>query len=306
MRRRDFLKSSAVAAVGLARPGEETSGQPHASSSSRFTPCINQVTTARADFRTAMDAYHKAGFRAVELWLDSLTPFLEKEPVAVARRVMAGHGMTAVSCCCEADLFFPRVRDRERRIAVFKRKLELSAGLGAQRFVMYSAIFEDVFETDYQAALAGLREIGDLANQFGMVVGIEFIKGARFLGCLETTAQLLRKVSHPNLGVLMDTFHFYAGTSKPEDFRGLKPGEISFVHIDDVPAKPRELLEDRDRVFLGEGVMPLESILRALAEVYQGPLSFEVFQYAAQDPYEVAKKSFDGLSRLLARLNRTW
>lgn len=292
-----------LGAGAACRLAETASGAPSSSPAS-FTPCINQATTRRADFRTAMEAYEKAGFRAVELWLESVEPFLVKESRAVARRVMADHGLEPVSSCCEEDLFFPRVREREKKLERFRRKLQLSADLGARRFVMYSAIFENVGPGDYQAALPGLGVIGDLARQFEIVVGVEFIRGAKFLGCLETTGELLRKANHPNLRVLVDTFHFYAGISKVEDFEKLRPGEISFVHIDDVPPLPRELLEDKHRVFIGEGVMPHEKILRALAKVYQGPLSFEVFQYDAQDPFEVAKKGFEGLSRLLARFGR--
>lgn len=249
-----------------------------------------------------MDAYAKAGFRQVELWLDSVEPFLQKESGAVARRVMADHGLKPVSSCCQEDLFFPHLADRERKLEAFKRKLDLSAQLGAHRFVMYSAIFEGVGLNSHPSAVPGLREIGELGRQFEVLVGIEFIAGAKFLGCLETTANLLRRVGHPNLGVLLDTFHFYAGISKMEDIENLRRGEISFVHIDDVPAMPRELLEDRHRIYVGDGVIPHERILRALARVYQGPLSFEVFQYADQDPYAVARKGFEGLSRLLARL----
>ncbi len=256
----------------------------------------------KADFQTSMDAYAKAGFRAVELWLDSVEPFLAAESTASARRAMADHGLQPLSSCCEEDLFFPRRKEREKKLDRFKRKLELSAELGARRFVMYSAIFEEVKPEDYAASLPRLREMGELGRQSGIVVGIEFIAGAKFLGCLETTAHLLRQAAHPNLGVLLDTFHFYAGTSKLEDIEALHPGEISWVHIDDVPALPRELLEDRDRVYVGEGVMPHEKILRALARVYQGPVSFEVFRYADEDPYFVARKSFQGLTRLLKRL----
>ena len=304
MKRRDFLTFAAggagAAVGGLRAEKSSAAGAP----SSPFVPCINQATTERADFQTALDAYAKAGFRAAELWLESVVPYLKKESAAVARRLMADHGIEPVSSCCEEDLFFPRVPERSRKLEGFKRKLDLSAQLGAPRFVMYSAVSERVAPADYEAALPRLREIGELARPFGIVVGIEFIKEARFLGCLKTAVELLRQAAHPNLRVLFDTFHFYAGTSKLEDFANVKPDEISFVHINDVPAIPRELLEDEHRVYLGEGVMPLENILRALARVYQGPLSFEVFQYAAQDPYTVAKKSFDGLSRMLTRLDR--
>ncbi len=258
-----------------------------------------------AEFRAAMEAYHRAGFRAVELWLDSVEPFLKKESVAVAKRVMSDLELSPAGACCEGDVFFPRLADRDKRFNSLKRKLDLSRELGARRFVLYSAISEDVKPSDYDAALPGLTKVGDLGRERDIVIGIEFIKGARFLGSVLTTVELLRRAAHPHLGVQFDTFHFYTGVSKLEDLEKVRPGEISFVHINDVPAKPREILEDTDRVYVGEGVMPLERILFALAPVYRGYLSFEVFQYAQQDPVVVANKSYAGLAALLGLLKNS-
>lgn len=305
MKRRDLIKSAVagtgavLARVQLAKPAGTSPLPAHP-----FTPCINQATPMKADFKTSMDAYSKAGFRQVELWLDSVNPFLGKNSVAVAKRVMADLGLSPRSSCCECeDLFFRTVPDRGKKWDAFKRKLDLSAQLGANRFVMCSGVSGKVNADDYTAAVPMLDDVGELGKQFGIVIGIEFIAGARFLGCVETTADLLRRVNHPNLGVLVDTFHFYAGISKLGDIERLKPGEISWVHIDDVPPMPRELLDDTDRVYVGDGVLPLEKILPVLARVYQGPVSFEAFQYTEQDPYTVAKKSYDGLAKLLAKLN---
>jgi 2-keto-myo-inositol isomerase len=305
MKRRDLIKS-AVAGTGAVLAGvqlEKTAGARPLPAHS-FTSCINQATTMKADFKTAMDAYSKAGFRQVELWLDSVDPFLAKNSTADARRVMADLGLKPRSACCECeDLFFRTVPDREKKWEAFKRKLEVSAQLGANRFVMCSGVSGKVSADDYTAAVPMLDDVGELGKQIGIVIGIEFIRGASFLGCVETTANLLRQVHHPNLGVLVDTFHFYAGISKLGDIERLKPGEISWVHINDVPHMPREMLEDTDRVYVGDGVLPLEAILPVIARVYQGPVSFEAFQYTEQDPYTVAKKSYDGLARLLAKLS---
>jgi sugar phosphate isomerase/epimerase len=299
MKRREFFKSAAAGAALAGVPAEARS----APGKSSFVPSINQATSRKADFKVAMEAYSKAGFRVVELWLDSVQPFLARESVVGARRVMEDCQISPRSACCDCeDLFFRGVPGRGKKMEAFRRKLDLSSQLGANRFVLCSGIAHDITAADYDAAVPMLHEIGDLGRQFGIVIGVEFIRGAKFLGCVETTANLLRRVGHPNLGVLVDTFHFYAGVSKLADIANLKPGEISWVHINDVPAKPREMLEDMDRVYVGDGVMPLEDILHTLARVYRGPVSFEVFQYADQDPLAVARKAFEGLSRLLARV----
>jgi len=102
MKRRHFLTSTAtsvgaaLASKGLAEPIVAAPATPS------FTPCINQATTMKADFKTAMDAYSKAGFRTVELWLDSVEPFLAKESVATARRVIDDCGLDPRGACWSA------------------------------------------------------------------------------------------------------------------------------------------------------------------------------------------------------------
>jgi two-component system phosphate regulon sensor histidine kinase PhoR len=88
---------------------------------------------------------------------------------------------------------------------------------------------------------------------------------------------------------------------KVEVFSQAQSGKVTIGMSDNGPGIPPE---DRDRVFVGEGVLPHDKIISALARVYQGPLSFEVFQYAGQNPYQVAKRGFEGLNRLLQRLEQ--
>jgi 2-keto-myo-inositol isomerase len=303
VKRRTFLKSASggLAVIATSAPGRAAHAAAH--DRPRLIPCINQATTRKADFKTSMEAYRKAGFSLVELWLDSVQPFLKSENVSVARRLMSDQGLEPRSACCECEpLFFRGLQNPDEKWADFKRKLDLASSLGANRFVLCSGVSEEVKPSDYDAAVPNLHEIGELGKQFDIVIGVEFIRGAKFVGCVETAANLVRKTGHPNLRVLVDTFHFYAGISKLTDIEKLNTGDISWIHVNDVPAMPRELLQDTDRVYVGQGVMPLEAIMRTLAKVYEGPVSFEAFRYADDDPFTVAKESFDGLSRLLARV----
>jgi sugar phosphate isomerase/epimerase len=300
MNRRRFFKN---AALGAGMVLGARSADPE-SSDAGFIPCINQVTTGHADFRAAMEAYHRAGFRVVEISLGSVQAYAKKESLAGARRLLSDLGLKPLCADGISDVIFPRSPGRRKRMDECQRLLELTAELGIHRFLMWSAVFEPVVASDYKASLPNLHELGDLGRQFDVVIGVEFIRGAKFLGCLETASNLLRRANHPNLGVLLDTFHFYAGISKLTDFAPLRPHEIVWVHIDDVPASPpRELLQDTDRVYVGEGVMPLATILAHAAGVYRGPVSLELFQYQRLDPAEVAGRGFRGLSSLVTQVN---
>jgi 2-keto-myo-inositol isomerase len=90
---------------------------------------------------------------------------------------------------------------------------------------------------------------------------------------------------------MLDCYHFWAGLSKFEDLALIRPGEIHHVHFQDVPGIPRELLDNTTRDIPGDGVSPLQAILRALhTKGYSGPLSVELFYPRLQkgDHYQVA------------------
>ena len=104
---------------------------------------------------------------------------------------------------------------------------------------------------------------------------------------------MMRAAAHPNVAPLLDFYHFYSGLSKLEDLDLIRPGEIGHVHFQDVPDIPRELLDNTTRFIPGDGIAPVNRILRKLAEKeYAGSLSVELFlpRFQQGDPFEVARE----------------
>ena len=101
---------------------------------------------------------------------------------------------------------------------------------------------------------------------------------------LYTALALAGDVAHPNVGVVLDTFHFYAGPSKLEDLHALDapdPARLSFVHVNDVPFDtPRDCGSDTARVLPGEGAFPLGASSAARRTGYDGAVSLELFNEA--------------------------
>jgi 4-hydroxyphenylpyruvate dioxygenase len=111
------------------------------------------------------------------------------------------------------------------------------------------------------------------------------------MSTLLTALKVTREAAHPNFGVMFDFYHFWSGYNKLEDMDQIRSGEIQHVHFQDVPDMPRELLDNTTRIIPGDGVSPLNTMLRKLAEKnYAGPLSVELFlpKFQEGDPYTVA------------------
>ncbi|HEU5394758.1 MAG TPA: sugar phosphate isomerase/epimerase family protein, partial [Candidatus Methylomirabilis sp.] len=137
-----------------------------------------------------------------------------------------------------------------------------------------------------------LRQLGAIAARHKVRVALEFLGFADCsVNTLEACWRVVKRVNRPNVGLVLDTFHFYAGNSSLRSIAALDPRKVFMVHLNDVMPGPRVRLHDARRLYPGDGVLPLRPILRALrASGYAGPFSIEIFQprYWRQDPMRVA------------------
>jgi sugar phosphate isomerase/epimerase len=291
LNRREFFAVAAVPALMQAgRPG------------SMFV-CMHQVSSDRFDFRAAMEGYAKAGIRAVEPTLPKVREFAERESLATARRLLDDLGLRAVSSSNQLGLAEPGDA-RAQSLEQLKWKLEVAQAIGADRLVAPSAGPGMYTEDDYKRGADNLREAGEIARPFGVTLMLEFARTSRFAGSLPTALELVRDTNHPNVRVMMDTYHFWGGISKFEDLELLRDGELHHLHFEDVPAQPpREIQGQPHRVFPGEGIAPLRRIVEVLKrKQYAGPASFETFNPVVQatDPYQVAMRARSAIEPLIA------
>jgi 2-keto-myo-inositol isomerase len=258
-----------------------------------FFVSMHEASSERFDFRTAMQGYAKAGVRAVEPNLVKVREFTQQagESPASARRLLDDLGLKPVSSSNQLGLPEPG-QNRQRSLDDLKWKVELAHAIGADRIVCPSAGAGMYTLDDFKMGADNMREAGEIAKQAGMTCMLEFARTSRFAGSLPTALMIVRNANHPNVRVMMDTYHFWGGISKFEDLDLLRDGEWYHLHFEDVPEMPpREIQGQPDRAIPGEGIAPLKRILETLKrKKYSGPLSFESFKpaHVAMDPYELA------------------
>jgi len=106
--------------------------------------------------------------------------------------------------------------------------------------------------------------------------------------------EIVQEANRPNLGIIVDTAHFYAGGSTLESIREVDPERLAMLHINDVEDVAKPDITDGHRLYPGEGVIPLQDILGAVrATGWDGVLSVELFreEYWQQDPLAVAREA---------------
>ena len=263
-----------------------------AAASGRMMLAIHQNTSAGAGYRRSLEGWARAGIRYVELTPNALDDFLKTDSLAAARRVLSDLGLDAVSCSCGTGVWEPNP-NRSAALERMKKRFEMLATLGVPRTYATTATTQKFTPDDYRTGVENMREVGDIARQFGLTVMAEFVRTSTFIATLSTLLKMTREAAHPNLHPMLDCYHFWSGLNRLEDLNLIRPGEIAHVHFQDVPDMPRELLDNTTRVIPGDGVTPLVSILRTLAENgYAGSLSVELFapKFQQADPFELARE----------------
>ena len=291
MERRDFITTAVAGTLACSLPR-------HAQAqTARLFVSIHQASTSRYDFKTSVEGIAKAGVRAIEVDIAKVQQFAQAESVATAKRLMDDLGVKPVSSSNHlgfVDATAAQLQTGGASLERLKEKLEIVQAIGCDRIVCPSTSTGNKTLDDYKRGADNLRAGGELAKGYGVTLMLEFAKTSTLAGTLPSALTLVREANHPNVRVMLDTFHFWAGQSKFEDLELLRDGELHHLHFEDVPSDPpREIQGQPHRVFPGEGIAPLRRIVEALrGKGYSGPASFESFtpEIQAMDPYELARR----------------
>lgn len=258
-------------------------------------------------FREKLAAIASAGFDGIEIFEQDLIAFdgTPREAAAMVR----DHGL-------EITLFQP-FRDfeglpepyRSRAFARAERKFDLMAELGTDRVLFCSSVHPESMGGIDRIA-DDFRALGEIAAPRGLKVGFEALAWGRHINDHRDAWEVVRRADHPNIGVILDSFHTLGRKIDPDSIRRIPGDRIFFVQLADAPAIDMDLLywSRHFRNMPGEGDLDVTGFLRAvLATGYDGPLSLEIFndQFRAGLPRLVAQDGHRSLIHLMDRVRRT-
>lgn len=188
---------------------------------------------------------------------------------------------------------------------------QAAAALGCTACCTYILPSTDEQPAPFMAkAIRRLKLCAQLLGGYGIRLGLEYVGPHHlrtrwkhpFIWTQEDTLELIAAIGEPNVGLLLDTYHWYTTGLSAEAIAALRPEQIVHVHINDAHAKPEEAL-DNDRLYPGEGIIDIASFLRALQQAgYTGAVTQEVLTIhpPQDDPRELLARSRAGLEKALA------
>ncbi|MFC5954976.1 bifunctional sugar phosphate isomerase/epimerase/4-hydroxyphenylpyruvate dioxygenase family protein [Streptomyces pratens] len=224
-----------------------------------------------------LTAAARAGFDGVEIFENDLLvgPLTPRE----IRARCADLGLTV-------DLYQP-MRDIEavpaelfaRNLRRARHKFGLMRELGADTVLVCSSVDPEAVDDDALAA-AHLRELADLAQDFGIRVAYEALAWGRHVSTYDHAWRIVEAAGHPALGTCLDSFHILSRGSDPKGIEDIPGEKIFFLQLADAPLPAMDVLQwsRHHRCFPGQGGFDVAGLVRhVLRTGYAGPLSLEVF-----------------------------
>jgi 2-keto-myo-inositol isomerase len=272
----------------------------------RHPTAINGATTG-GDLLTDIRAAQEAGYDAIEVPDVKLDAYLQGKgtlPALRDRLQEAGLSLLSVGALEQATLLnggaFGAMIDRCRVLC------EWASALSAP-FILIVPSPTPPGWTDRairEKTLASLRAFADIAAQYRVRIGFEFLG---FADCsvrtLAATRDLLQEMNSPTIGMVIDSFHFHVGGSRWAELEHLDPAEVLCVHLSDAENRPMTELTDDHRLFPGDGIIALRELIRRLDALgYRGFYSLELFrpEYWKWDPLKLAAMGRRKMEAILA------
>jgi len=308
-RRQMFARGGVCLAAGMAMTANSESADCKGETGERpFRYCLNTGTIMghKLSLQQEVELAAKAGYDGIEPWIRNIQRHVEAGgSLADLKKRIAELGLKV-----ESAIGFPRWADeddavRAKGLEDLQRDMELIARLGGTHIAAPPAGINRTAGIDLRKIAERYRAALELGRKTGVVPQLEIWGSAKTLGTVAEAAFVAIAADRPDACLLLDAYHMYKGGS---DFNGLKllnGAAMHCFHINDYPADPpRETISDADRVYPGDGVAPMDSIIRDLyATGFRGALSLELFnrEYWKREALSVAAT---GLEKIKAAVRK--
>jgi len=265
--------------------------------------CFNTITAGRhRPLEEIIRWCGQAGFAALEIDQNHIAECLKRIPMNELKKRITDAGLEVASIMAfnlaPLDETGPGI-SKIREGAGFAREL------GAPILLVFCATnIPNEMSTDEALNRAAQRtaEYAEMAKP--IAIGLEPIGRTTLMGGPTAALETAARSGKANVGIVMDTFHFYLSQIPDAEIRAIPREKLLLVHVNDAEDLPIEKLRDAHRMHVGHGVLPLAQTFQTLNQMgYNGSLSIEIFreEYWNQPVEQVVLEAKQSLDSTLAK-----
>ena len=267
--------------------------------------CLDTATIKPADgLEKKIEIATTAGYDAIEPWDWELEEYEKKGgSLKELSKKIKDKGMFVPSMIGLWGCIPKNEEAFQKSLPATRNRLRMASEIGCQHV---QAIPNEIGE-NYNSAFAAscyrrLLEIG--LKEYNVIPSLVFVN----LFPLKTMGQAIQiavDANHPMAKIIPDVFHMYITRGGFEGIKLIRGDLFAIFQFNDAPKNMNiEDMQDKHRVYPGDGILPLEQILIDLkSSGYKGCVSLELYneEYHKQDLLVVAK---NGLQKTLAVIEK--
>jgi sugar phosphate isomerase/epimerase len=278
-----------------------------------FTCLVCRSLCIEATQLEAIELAQRHGFDSVEARADELAGLPEAELQRLLddmRTKGLRFGLAGMPIDLRRDA--QRFADGMRQLPKFAQILQRC---GVTRLGSSIVPFHDElsYSENFQQHVARIGAVARVLDDHGIRFGLEYCatptlrRGKRheFISSLPQLRELITAIGAPNLGLVLDSWHWWMSGSPAAELASLRLDEVVGVDVNDAPAgvPPSELL-DRQRELPGTtSLIDLPQFLSALRRLgYDGPVRAEPFEFSGYKatPENICRRAAAALDSVLA------
>lgn len=291
--RREFMAAPIVAGAAAAT-GTTLAAAPSAEKP-KFRYCLNTSTIRgqKLGIVKEIDLAAKAGYDGIEPWIRELDAYVKDGGSLkdLSKRI-ADHGLKVESAIGFANWIVDDDTKRAEGLETAKRDMDMLKQIGGTHIAAPPVgAHRGAEKLDLFKVAERYRALLEVGDQTGIIPQAEVWGFSDNLSRLGETMFAVIEAGHKDACILPDVYHIYKGGSDFAGMAAIAGSRIHCFHVNDYPAEPsRDTISDKDRVYPGDGVAPLNDIFQmVVANGFAGALSLELFNpgYWEQDAEQV-------------------
>ena len=303
--RRHFLSGTAALAAAAVLPRTSCADERAPNKPFRIMLNTSTIRGQKVGIEKEVEIASQAGYDCIEPWLGELTEYKKQgKSLKDLGKKIADAGLTVESAIGFAEWIVNDDAKRAKGLENAKHDMELVLELGGKRIAAPPSGATNSTDVPVEKIADRYKALAEIGEKAGILPMAEVWGFSKTLTTLSETVRAAMLSGHPKALVLPDVYHLYKGGSPFEDLLTLTPANFQVLHVNDYPDIPREKIQDKDRVYPGDGIAPYAQVFAALKKVgFQGLLSLELFnpEYWKQDALLVAKTGIEKIRAVVAK-----
>lgn len=318
--RRKFIQKSSLLGAGLSLPLGYSNLMPvahtktNAKSSRQFTMQLDGGSIGvSAGQQELINMAHEYGFESVSAQVDYLEKISDTERDELLadmkeKNLVWGNAGLPVQFRTDRDTFMEGVR----ALPAKARGLEKAGVTRITTWIMPNHPDLHYLQNFRQHAYR-LREVAKILGDHGVRFGLEYVGPKTlqvanqypFMRSMSETKELIAAIGEPNMGFVLDSFHWYTAGEDVDDILTLTNKDVVACDLNDARKgfERDEQIDGKRELPMATGVVDAEAFLEALIKIeFDGPIRAEPFNQPLRDMEDVAavQKTAEAMKKAFA------